>query len=156
MPLCPSCLARMQGPKLVIIFQLEAMKGRWLGATAEKNNAQQMEIIFHGIFLIFRTITCQGKLQGARTKVRKLLRWHITMITITFWQLFGTIRKACLCTFRKPWSFSNNITISSSFKVITNATWIYFTRIFLSDSALNEITKLSLHDFFWFTSLIWR
>ena len=74
----------MQGPKLVIIFQLEAMKGRWLGATAEKNNAQQMEIILHGIFLIFRTIACQGKLQGARTKVRKLLRWHITMITITF------------------------------------------------------------------------
>ena len=87
-----------------------------------------------------------NKLQDARVKVRQCLGRHFAIVIITSWPFFGTNREPCLSTFRNPTSFFNNIRISWFIEVTTDATWILFTRIFLSSSKWNH--ELGLHDFF--------
>ena len=74
-----------------------------------------------------------------------LLLWalNMTVITITFWQFFGTNRKACLCTLRNPLNFSNDTRISCSFEVITNTTWLCFTRKLYCFTGLVQVWHLN-------------
>ena len=55
--------------------------------------------------------SCPSWLQGSHAKVRQWLRWHCTIIIITFWPLIGTVRKPCLSTFRIILPFLDSIRI---------------------------------------------
>ena len=50
-------------------------------------------------------------LQGAQAKMGKCLKCNFYIIINSFWQLFGTIRKPCLSTFRIILPFLNSIRI---------------------------------------------